>query len=76
MSANTSLYPHTHVTRGNAEMETPKKEHKIGNTTVIIYSPLVVMNEKERKDWFKSEWKKGNPVLKEIADAVNACYRD
>lgn len=57
-------------------METPKKEHKIGNTTVIVYSPLVLMSDDERAEWFKSEWEKGNPILKEIAAAVEDCYRD
>lgn len=56
-------------------MEKPKKTHQIGNTTVIIHSPLVAMTSKERKEFYKEEWEKGNPVLKEIAAAVNACYR-
>jgi hypothetical protein len=55
-------------------METPKKEHKIGNTTIIIHSPLVLMTSEERKQWFKDEWEKGNPILMQIADAVEACY--
>jgi hypothetical protein len=76
MSAIRKVSPHTHVTRGNAGMETPKKEHKIGNTTIIIHSPLVLMTAEKRKHFFKSEWEKGNPVLKEIAEAVEACYRD
>jgi hypothetical protein len=74
MSAISSLNPHKHVTRGNAGMETPKKEHKIGNTTIIIHSPLVLMTSEERKQWFKDEWEKGNPILMQIADAVEACY--
>jgi hypothetical protein len=76
MSAISSSSPHKHVTRGNVGMETPKKEHKIGNTTVIVYSPLVLMSDDERAEWFKSEWEKGNPILKEIAAAVEDCYRD
>jgi hypothetical protein len=81
LSANTFSYSHTHVTRGNAEMEAPKKEtpkkvHKIGNTTLIVHSPLVAMTEEERAEWFKNEWEKGNSVLKEIAAAVEDCYRD
>lgn len=67
---------HIDVQRGNAGMEVPKKEHHIGNTTIIIHSPLVLMTEKERADWYKTEWEKGNPVLKEIAAAVHDCYRD
>ncbi|WP_407270004.1 hypothetical protein [Radiobacillus sp. PE A8.2] len=57
-------------------MEIPKKEHKIGNTTVIIHSPLVAMTEEERVRWFNDEWEKGNPVLKEIAVAVSNCYSE
>jgi hypothetical protein len=57
-------------------MSVPSKEHKIGNSTIIIHSPLVVMTKDERKQWFKYEWEKGNPVLKEIAEAVEACYED
>ncbi|WP_169823056.1 hypothetical protein [Anaerobacillus alkalilacustris] len=56
-------------------MEIPKKEHKIGNTTVIVHSPLVTMDLEERKQWFRDEWEKGNPVLKEIAEAVHDCYK-
>lgn len=75
MSANISYSSHTHVSRGNAGMEIPSKEHKFGNTTVIVYSPLTSMTEAERKQWFKDEWDKGNKVLKEIAAAVHDCYR-
>ncbi|MBO0962529.1 hypothetical protein J1P26_22805 [Neobacillus sp. MM2021_6] len=76
MSAISMERPHKHVARGSADMEAPKKEHKIGNTTVIVYSPLVLMSDDERAEWFNSEWEKGNPVLKEIAAAVEDCYRD
>ncbi|MEK5445196.1 MULTISPECIES: hypothetical protein [Bacillaceae] len=55
--------------------EIPKKVHKYGNTTVIIHSPLVLMTPEERKQWFDEEWKKGNPILKQIAEAVEDCYR-
>ncbi|MRX56729.1 hypothetical protein GJU41_22560 [Bacillus idriensis] len=57
-------------------MEKPKKEFMIGNTTIIVHSPLVVMSSEERKQWFRDEWEKGNPILKEIAAAVHACYED
>lgn len=57
-------------------MNVPKAEHQIGNSTIIIHSPLVAMNSEQRKNWFESEWEKGNPVLKEIAEAVEACYRE
>ncbi|BDG48662.1 hypothetical protein [Parageobacillus sp. KH3-4] len=51
------------------------KEFKYGNTTVIIHSPLVLMSAQERKEWFEKEWEKGNPILKQIAQAVIDCYR-
>lgn len=57
-------------------MKKPKKEHQIGNTKVIVHSPLVNMTSEERAEWFKTEWEKGNQVLKEIAAAVEDCYRD
>ena len=69
MSAIRKQSPHTHVSRGNADMETPKKELKVGNTTIIIHSPLVLMSDDEKEEWFKSEWEKGNPILKEIGRA-------
>ncbi|WP_197431005.1 hypothetical protein [Anoxybacillus sp. P3H1B] len=50
------------------------KKFKYGNTTVIIHSPLVHMSADERKEWFEKEWEKGNPVLKQIAQAVLDCY--
>lgn len=63
---------HTHPIRGDV----PVKEYQDGYTKIIIYSPLVLMTEEEKKQWFIEEQKKGNPILKEIADAVNACYQD
>ncbi|GCD83994.1 hypothetical protein [Parageobacillus thermoglucosidasius] len=51
------------------------KKFKYGNTTVIIHSPLVLMSPNERKEWFEKEWEKGNPILKQIAQAVIDCYR-
>jgi hypothetical protein len=57
-------------------MEIPKKTHIIGNSIIVIHSPLVNMTPHERAEWFKREWEKGNPILKEIAKAVEDCYRD
>lgn len=51
------------------------KKFKIGNTTVVIHSQLVLMSADERKEWYRKEWEKGNPVLKQIAHAVIDCYR-
>lgn len=76
MSASVQAAPHKHIPRGNdAGMEKPKKEFIYGNTKVIIHSPLVLMTPDEQKQWFDEEWKKGNPVLKQIAEAVEDCYR-
>lgn len=57
-------------------MEKPRKKHRIGNATIIVHSILAKMTSEERTEWFKTEWEKGNPVLKEIAAAVEDCYRD
>ena len=53
----------------------PSKEYKLGNTTVIIHSRLVNMTSDERREWFKSEWEKGNPWLKGIVSAVQDCVQ-
>jgi hypothetical protein len=50
------------------------KEFKIGNTIGIIHSPLANMTSDERRKWYREEMAKGNPVLKEIAQAVNDSY--
>lgn len=76
MSAIKHHRSHTHVSRGDAGMDTPSKEYKIGNAKVIVYSPLTIMSSAEKKAWFQSEMEKGNPILKEIEAAVLDCYRD
>lgn len=50
------------------------KEFKFGNSTVVIHSPLVDITSDERREWYRKEQAKGNPVLKEIARAVNDSY--
>lgn len=57
-------------------MKVPEKTHQIGFSTVVIHSPLVAMSSEERKEYFEKERSAGNRVLKEIAFAVNACYRN
>ncbi|MEH7126005.1 hypothetical protein V7127_22600 [Bacillus sp. JJ1773] len=49
------------------------KEYIFGNAKVIVYSPLAHMTKEERKEFFRSEWEKGNPVLKDIAQAAHDC---
>jgi len=53
-----------------------KKEYVYGNSKVIIYSPLTQMTQEEQKSFFESEWKKGNPILKDIARAAYDCLSD
>ncbi len=50
------------------------KEYQDGNTKIVIHSNFVHLSEKDKKEWFEMEMQKGNPILKEIEDAVNACY--
>lgn len=50
------------------------KEFKFGNSKVIIHSPLVLMTSEERRTWYREEMSKGNPVLNDIAQAVNDSY--
>lgn len=52
----------------------PSKTYLIGNATVIVYSPLTAMSSEEKAHWFRTEWERGNPILKEIAEAVYDCY--
>jgi hypothetical protein len=52
------------------------KEFQYGNTTVVIHSPLALLNEKEREEWYKREWENGNPVLKQIADCIIECCKN
>ncbi|NYE07303.1 hypothetical protein F4694_004088 [Bacillus niacini] len=51
------------------------KKSKIGNATVIVHSKLWAMTDEEQKKWIKEETEKGNPVLKEIREAIKDCYR-
>lgn len=43
---------------------------KSGNTIIRIHSDLAWMSEEEQRDWYKSEWEKGNPVLLRIAKVL------
>lgn len=63
--------PHKHHVRGDVGM----KAYQDGNTKIIIHSNFVLLSEKEKKEWFQTEMQKGNPILKEIEAAVNACYQ-
>jgi hypothetical protein len=51
-------------------------ETKIGNTKIVIKSQLATMTSEQRSGWYREEMEKGNPILKRIAKAVNACYDD
>jgi hypothetical protein len=50
-------------------------EYKSGNTTVIIHSKLPLMSSAERRQLFEEEKAKGNPVIKEITEAIKNCYK-
>lgn len=51
------------------------KEYQFGNTAVIVHSPLLKLTTDERKQWFKEETEKNNPILQDIAKAIDNCYR-
>jgi hypothetical protein len=51
------------------------KEYKIGESTIIVHSPLLNLTREERIEWIKAETERGNPVLKEIRKAIKDCYR-
>lgn len=53
----------------------PSKEHKIGNTTIIVYSALTAMTPEERLQWFNTEIENNNQVLSQIARAIENCYK-
>lgn len=53
----------------------PKEEFWIGETHIIIHSHLVAMTSEERKEWFQNGLKSGNPVVMEIAAAMDNCYK-
>jgi hypothetical protein len=51
------------------------KEYTFGRTKVRVHSNLLDVTKEERRQWYREEMAKGNPILKEIAKAVNDCYR-
>jgi hypothetical protein len=51
------------------------KEIRIGNTKVIINSPLMALSKEERRKHFENELANGNPVLKELERIINENYR-
>jgi hypothetical protein len=50
------------------------KEIRIGNTVGRIVSPLMELSKEERRKYFEDELRKGNPVMLQIAKAVNDSY--
>ncbi|MDR7001639.1 hypothetical protein [Neobacillus niacini] len=50
-------------------------KYKSGDTTVIIHSTLPLMSSEERRKLFEEEKAKGNPVIKEITEAIRNCYK-
>ena len=53
-----------------------QKEYTYGNSKVIVFSPLANMTKEEQKSFFQNEWKKGNSVLRDIAQAAHDCLTD
>jgi hypothetical protein len=56
--------------------QTHRKEYHIGKSRAVVHSDLLLLTKGQRREWYRSEMDKGNPVLKEIARAVNACYKE
>ncbi|WP_187442187.1 hypothetical protein [Sutcliffiella horikoshii] len=56
--------------------ETPKEAFMIGDTEIVVHSPLVAMTSEQRKEWFQKELENNNPILKEIIAAANDCFLD
>ncbi len=53
-----------------------QKEYKFGNSKITVFSPLAQMTKDEQKEFFRSEWKKGNKVLQDLAQAAHDCLSD
>ncbi|SMO56919.1 hypothetical protein [Melghirimyces algeriensis] len=45
----------------------------IDKTTVIIHSQLANMTLEKRREWFEREKEMGNPILKQISQAIRDC---
>lgn len=58
------------MTEPQLKTSTRPREFQFGNTTVIIHSKLAWMSPEEQRTWFREQWELGNPVLRQIADAV------
>nr|BDD46669.1 hypothetical protein 12 [Bacillales bacterium] len=70
---------HTNAVEGDERMDQSKVEPKtfeFGNTKVVIHSRLAHMNKEEQKAWYQDQWKKKNPVLREIATQIIRCQQD
>ncbi|WP_025911973.1 hypothetical protein [Priestia flexa] len=53
--------------------EKPSKTYQYGNTKVKIVSPFIELTKEQQREWFESEWKKGNPIIHDIVDAAMDC---
>lgn len=53
-----------------------QKEFIFGNSKVIVFSPLAQMTKEEQREFFQTEWKKGNSILRDIAQAALDCVSD
>lgn len=50
------------------------KEYDFGKVKGSVSSPLLLLTSEERAQWYRDETEKGNPILLELAAAINACY--
>lgn len=53
-----------------------QKEYVFGNSKIIVFSPLAQMTKEEQKEFFRTEWEKGNSILRDIAQAAHECLID
>lgn len=49
-------------------------EYKHGNTTIKIHSRVAEMTQEKQREFYEDEKEKGNPVLKQIDQAILRCY--
>jgi len=77
LAINRVVHPDSqHIDGVKGEEDMKSKKYTFGNSTVIVHSPLVDLSKKDRQNWYKNEWKKGNRVLKEIVSAVQDCLQN
>lgn len=51
-------------------VEVMSEKENMKKNQAAVYDQSVQMSKEERKQWFKNQWKKGDPILKGIMDEV------